>query len=146
MPSVSGLLHVGYQLLPSAFLFLNPLNSTGNYPEPNKRPLSSTVPTIVEHADGSFYLALGGSGGSKIFPAVAQVLLGIDEWGLDASVAVEWGRVHDQLYPLEVEVDSTIAEEVIQALKNRGHNVTGTFWGDLKKDVMLIRALRSCRH
>lgn len=98
---------------------------TGNYPEPNKRPLSSTVPTIVEHADGSFYLAVGGSGGSKIFPAVAQVLLGIDEWGLDASSAVEWGRVHDQLYPLEVETDSTIEEDVVQALRDRGHNITG---------------------
>ncbi len=46
-----------------------------NYPEPGKRPLSSTTPTIIENADGSFYLSIGGSGGSRIFPAVFQVLL-----------------------------------------------------------------------
>ncbi|THH06520.1 hypothetical protein EW145_g4025 [Phellinidium pouzarii] len=95
-----------------------------NYPEPNKRPLSSTSPTIIEHADGSFYLALGGSGGSKIFPAVLQVLLGIDEWGLDASEAVEWGRLHDQLYPSIVEADSILPQDAIDGLRERGHNVT----------------------
>lgn len=96
-----------------------------NYPEPGKRPLSSTTPTIIEHADGSFYLALGGSGGSRIFGAVFQVLLGIDAWGMDASSAVEFGRVHDQLYPALTDADSTLPEEHIEALKARGHNITG---------------------
>jgi len=51
-----------------------------NYPEGpkvkggmGKRPLSSTSPSIIEHEDGSFWLAVGGSGGSRIFGAVAQV-------------------------------------------------------------------------
>ena len=99
--------------------------SVDNYPEPGKRPLSSTVPTIVENEDGSFYLALGGSGGSKIFPAVVQVLLGISDWDMDSSQAVEWGRVHDQLYPLSVEVDDVLSKEVIDGLIERGHNITG---------------------
>lgn len=46
---------------------------TDNYPEPGKRSLSSTTPMILEYPDGSFYTAIGGSGGSKIFPAVFQV-------------------------------------------------------------------------
>lgn len=96
-----------------------------NYPEPGKRPLSSTVPTIVENEDGSFFLATGGSGGTKIFPGVAQVLLGINDWGLDPSRAIEWGRVHDQLYPLHVEVDDVLSNEEIDGLRQRGHNVTG---------------------
>lgn len=95
-----------------------------NYPEPGKRPLSSTVPTIMEHPDGSFYLAVGGSGGSKIFGAVLQVILGIDQWGLDVSQSIEFGRVHDQLYPTEVEVDDILPDDDIQALRARGHNVT----------------------
>lgn len=95
-----------------------------NYPEPGKRPLSSTVPTIVENADGSFYLAVGGSGGSKIFPAVMQVILGVDDWGMDVSSAIEAGRVHDQLYPTYVEVDSVIPEDVVDVLRSKGHNVT----------------------
>ena len=95
-----------------------------NYPEPGKRPLSSTVPTIIEHEDGSFYLAVGASGGTKIFPAVLQVILGIDDWGLDPSQAIEWGRVHDQLYPLSVEVDDILPKEGIDGLRERGHNIT----------------------
>ncbi|KAI5120966.1 hypothetical protein M0805_006638 [Coniferiporia weirii] len=95
-----------------------------NYPEPHKRPLSSCVPTIIEHPDGSFYLAVGGSGGSKIFPAVFQVILGINDWGLNPSEAVEWGRVHDQLYPSFVEVDSVLPLEAVNGLRERGHNVT----------------------
>ncbi|KAI6026195.1 nucleophile aminohydrolase [Pisolithus microcarpus] len=73
-----------------------------NYPEPGKRPLSSIAPTIMEHGDGSFYLAVGGSGGSRIFPSIFQAILNLD-WGLDVSEAIEYGRVHDQ---------------------DRGHNVT----------------------
>lgn len=53
-----------------------------NYPEGpkrqgemGKRPLSSTSPSIIENEDGSFWLAIGGSGGSRIFGAVAQVRL-----------------------------------------------------------------------
>ena len=65
-----------------------------NYPEPGKRPLSSIAPTIIEHADGSFYTAIGGSGGSRIFGAILQVLLNLD-WGLDVSTAIESGCLHD---------------------------------------------------
>ncbi|KAF8507469.1 gamma-glutamyltranspeptidase [Hysterangium stoloniferum] len=103
-----------------------------NYPAPGKRPLSSTTPTILEHEDGSFYLALGGSGGSKIFGSVAQVIMGADailsstsgdEW-IDISKAVEAPRAHDQLYPLQVEMDSTFDLENVASLEARGHNVT----------------------
>jgi gamma-glutamyltranspeptidase/glutathione hydrolase/leukotriene-C4 hydrolase len=43
-----------------------------NYPEPGKRPLSSTVPTIIEK-DGRFEMSLGGSGGSRILTSAVQV-------------------------------------------------------------------------
>ncbi|ETW81007.1 hypothetical protein HETIRDRAFT_155010 [Heterobasidion irregulare TC 32-1] len=94
-----------------------------NYPEPGKRPLSSTVPTIIEHTDGSFYLAIGGSGGSKIFPAVFQVILNLD-WGYDASQAIEYGRLHDQLFPSYVEADDIYPGELLADLERRGHNIT----------------------
>lgn len=76
-----------------------------NYPQPGKRPLSSTAATIVERPDGSLYTALGGSGGSRIFGAVAQVLLNL-EWGMDVSEAIEAPRLHDQLYPAMVTVET----------------------------------------
>ncbi|KZP19788.1 gamma-glutamyltranspeptidase [Athelia psychrophila] len=93
-----------------------------NYPAPYKRPLSSIVPTIIEHPDGSFYLAIGGSGGSRIFPAVFQTILNLD-WGFDAGAAVEFGRVHDQLAGV-VDADAIYPEALVGELRERGHNVT----------------------
>lgn len=101
-----------------------PVVGADNYPEPGKRPLSSTSPTILEYADGSFYLAIGASGGSQIFPAIFQTMLNLD-WGMDASQAVEYGRVHDQLYPTQVEADDVLPAVVIDDLRVRGHDVKG---------------------
>lgn len=46
------------------------------------------------------------------------------DWGDDVSAAIEQGRVHDQLFPLEVEVDDVIDPVVVEELRGRGHNVT----------------------
>ncbi|EGO25825.1 hypothetical protein SERLADRAFT_388352 [Serpula lacrymans var. lacrymans S7.9] len=108
-----------------------------NYPEPGKRPLSSMVPTIVENADGSFYLSIGGSGGSQIFGAVFQTMLNL-EWGMDVSEAIEYGRLHDQLYPLRVNVDNIYPTELVDALKERGHNVTVV---DINRVAAVVQAV-----
>lgn len=108
-----------------------------NYPAPGKRPLSSITPTIIEHADGSFFLSIGGSGGSRIFGAVYQTLLNID-WGLDASAAVEFGRLHNQLLPLGLDVDLGFPEDILDGLRQRGHgNITSTnsLWGLFGENV-----------
>lgn len=78
----------------------------------------------MEHADGTFYLAIGGSGGSRIFGAVFQVIQNLD-WGMDMSESIEYGRLHDQLYPSYVDADSNYPHENLDALRERGHNVTG---------------------
>lgn len=93
-----------------------------NYPEPGKRPLSSTAPTIVEHPNGTFFIALGGSGGTRIFPSILQVILNID-WDMNVSEAVERGRLHNQLYPQEVDADDVYPAAGLDALRERGHNV-----------------------
>ncbi|KAF8200846.1 gamma-glutamyltranspeptidase [Pholiota molesta] len=93
-----------------------------NYPEPGKRPLSSMAPTIIENSDGSFYLAIGGSGGSRIFPAIVQVILNLG-WGLDVSSAIEYGRLHDQLYPKVVDADDVYPLDIIRDLEARGHTI-----------------------
>lgn len=46
------------------------------------------------------------------------------EW-IDISKAVEAPRAHDQLFPLQVDMDSTFDQESIDALQARGHNTTG---------------------
>lgn len=98
---------------------------TDNYVEPFKRPLSSTAPTIIEDESGEFLLAIGASGGSRIFGAMFQVMLNLD-WGMDVSAAIEYGRMHDQLYPQEVDVDDIYPQSIIEDLRSRGHNMTGT--------------------
>ncbi|KAJ3909984.1 gamma-glutamyltranspeptidase [Lentinula edodes] len=94
-----------------------------NYPEPRKRPLSSTVPVIVENADGSFYLSVGGAGGSLIFTAILQVFLHLLQ-GINLLEAVEHGRLHDQIYPAVTVADNIYPEDLLDALRVRGHNVT----------------------
>ncbi|KAF5321830.1 hypothetical protein D9619_001810 [Psilocybe cf. subviscida] len=94
-----------------------------NFPAPGKRPLSSTAPTIFEHADGSFYLAIGGSGGSRIFPSLFQVIANLN-WGMDISAAIEEGRLHDQLYPVTVDADNVYPPHLLHDLSQRGHNLT----------------------
>jgi len=118
----------GIYASPCAYTAFHPshpshLDRADNYPEPYKRPLSSMVPLIMEHADGSFYIAAGASGGSRIFGGVFQTVLNLD-WGLDASQAVEFGRMHDQLYPTELEIDESYPSELIMQLAQRGHNIT----------------------
>jgi gamma-glutamyltranspeptidase/glutathione hydrolase/leukotriene-C4 hydrolase len=111
---------------PSHFFSINLLSFQDNYPEPGKRPLSSMSPTIIENADGSFYVAIGGAGGSRIAPSIVQVLLNLER-GLDISAAVEHSRLHDQLYPLRLEIEDTYPAAIIESLRERGHNVTGKF-------------------
>ena len=84
------------------------------------------APAIVEHSNGALYLTLGGSGGSRIFGAIAQTILNADR-GMDVSSAVEAPRVHDQLFPSLVSVESEFEEKVLNGLKEKGHNITGEF-------------------
>jgi gamma-glutamyltranspeptidase/glutathione hydrolase/leukotriene-C4 hydrolase len=73
-------------------------------------------------------MVLGGSGGSRIFPSLAQVLLNL-QCGLNLSEAVERPRVHDQIVPnvttLEVGPEGVTGEwkELVDGLKARGHQV-----------------------
>lgn len=78
-----------------------------NYLEPRKRPLSPIARVIFKNADGNFEVALGASGGSRVFGTVFQGLLGLD-WGLDISQAIEYRRLLDQLFPslVAIKVDT----------------------------------------
>jgi gamma-glutamyltranspeptidase / glutathione hydrolase / leukotriene-C4 hydrolase len=107
-----------------------------NFPAPHKRPLSSITPVVTEHPNGTLSTVLGGSGGSQIFPSVFQVMLNLD-WGMGVNEAVEFGRVHDQLYPWRVEVDDVLGKETAEALRERGHNVSGE-WEYIPRSPTLI--------
>lgn len=98
-----------------------------NFPQPGKRPLSSTAPTIIEGRDGQVYAVVGGSGGSRIFPSVAQVILNA-ECGDDISTAIERVRWHNQLSPNVTSLEAGTGEDapdpdVIKGLLRRGEIV-----------------------
>ncbi|KAF9584567.1 hypothetical protein BGW38_006002 [Lunasporangiospora selenospora] len=108
-----------------------------NFPEPGKRPLSSCVPTIVER-DGRFELALGGSGGSRITTSVLQTILNIYNHGMNAMEAVESPRVHHQLMPDGVEIESGYSNAAISFLASRGHNATVLDINLAKSEVQVV--------
>lgn len=146
--------------IPNAF-GLRP--SPFNYPEPHKRPLSSITPLIIEDPAGHFEILLGGAGGSRIPTSVLQVLLNLER-GLNLSDAIEQPRLHHQLLPNEVSVETTIFDAadqvkigVKEALKEKGHHLTetdvnmgfavvqGVQWSKDKKGRREVRAASDSR-
>jgi gamma-glutamyltranspeptidase/glutathione hydrolase/leukotriene-C4 hydrolase len=73
-------------------------------------------------------MVLGGSGGSRIFPSLVQVLLNL-QCGLNLSEAIERPRVHNQIVPpvttLEVGPEGVKGEwrELVDGLEARGHKM-----------------------
>lgn len=63
---------------------------------------------------------------ARVGGLVVEALVNLD-WGLDASAAVEVGRVHDQLFPMIVDTDNVYPPEVVEDLRQRGHNMTSAY-------------------
>lgn len=49
-----------------------------------------------------------------------QVILNLD-WGLDISSAIEYGRLHHQLYPEWIDADVVYPRKLLADLERRGH-------------------------
>nr|CAG8449363.1 2168_t:CDS:10 [Entrophospora candida] len=93
-----------------------------NYIAPNKRPLSSCVPVIIEK-DGEFEMAIGGSGGTRILSSVLQVILNYYEFDMNILEAIESPRIHHQLLPNEVSMEYGYPNFLIPELLQRGHEI-----------------------
>src|SRR6195256_4250751 len=65
---------------------------------PGRRPLSSMTPTIVVH-QGRTLLVLGSPGSSKIITTVANVLMGVIDYGMNIQESVNAPRFHHQWMP-----------------------------------------------
>ncbi|KAF1914936.1 gamma-glutamyltranspeptidase-like protein [Ampelomyces quisqualis] len=107
--------------------------SAANYIRPGKRPLSSTAPVIVEHANASsskaplanaFYMAIGAAGGSRIITATIQNLIHVLDGGLTVAQALAKPRMHDQLVPAEIAFEYGFDNATTRSLKDLGANVT----------------------
>ena len=93
-----------------------------NLPGPGKRPLSSMTPTIVTK-DGKVVLVTGTPGGSRIISTVLQVIVNVIDYRMDIAAAVAAPRLHHQWMPDEVRVEPGFQQDVLAALRSKGHRV-----------------------
>lgn len=106
------------------------IQSEANAVGPNKRPLSAMTPTIVLK-DGKLWLLLGSPGGPTIITTVANILIGVADFGLDIQQAVAAGRFHHQWLPDRIEMESDrFSPDTIALLQARGHEVSFGLGGD----------------
>ena len=89
---------------------------------PGKRPLSSMTPTIVVH-DGKTVLVLGSPGSSKIITTVANVLMGVVDYGMNIQEAVDAPRFHNQWLPDVLNVEQWFSPDTVGILRNMGYDV-----------------------
>ena len=115
------------QGVPNAYgLVQGPANAIG----PGKRPLSAMTPTIVLK-DGKLFLVLGSPGGPTIITTVANVLIGVVDFGLDIQEAVNAPRFHNQWLPDVILVEDRLSPDTMNVLRSKGHKLTiRHFWGD----------------
>jgi len=93
-----------------------------NLPGPGKRPLSSMSPTIVLK-DGKVVLVTGSPGGSRIISTVLQVIVNVLDYMMDIAQAVAAPRLHHQWLPDDVAVEPGFPDDVLAALRQKGHHV-----------------------
>jgi gamma-glutamyltranspeptidase/glutathione hydrolase len=98
------------------------LQSDTNAIGPGKRPLSSMTPTIVAR-DGKAVMVLGSPGSSKIITTVANVLMGVVDYGMNIQEAVNAPRFHNQWMPDVVNVEQWFSPDTTNLLRQMGYNV-----------------------
>jgi gamma-glutamyltranspeptidase/glutathione hydrolase len=114
------------------------IQGTANAIGPGKRPLSSMTPTIVVR-DGKPFLILGSPGSSKIITTVANVLMGVIDYGMNIQEAVDAPRFHNQWLPDVVNVERWFSPDTVHDLEKMGYHVQyglregsdlGAYWSD----------------
>ena len=79
---------------------------------------------IVENADGHLYFVTGAAGGSRIITATVQSVINLIDRGMTPVQALSAPRLHDQLIPNVSAMEAAFGDEIIQFMRDRGHNVT----------------------
>jgi gamma-glutamyltranspeptidase / glutathione hydrolase len=115
------------QGVPNMFgLIQGPANAIG----PGKRPLSAMAPTIVLK-DGKLFLVLGSPGGPRIITTVANILMGVVDYGMNIQEAVNAARFHHQWLPDVTRVEQGFPPDTIKRLEGMGHRIEAQgSWSD----------------
>jgi gamma-glutamyltranspeptidase/glutathione hydrolase len=97
---------------------------------PGKRPLSSMTPTIVAK-NGKVFLVLGSPGSSKIITTVANVLMGVIDYGMNIQEAVDAPRFHNQWLPDVLDVEQWFSPDTVETLRKMGYKIQfGLHYGE----------------
>ncbi|XP_030279605.1 glutathione hydrolase 7 [Sparus aurata] len=93
--------------------------------QPGKRPMSFLMPTAVRPAIGlcGTYVAVGSSNGEKALSGITQVLMNVLSSRKNMSDSLAYGRLHPQLQPDLLLVDSEFLNEDVELLQAKGHKV-----------------------
>jgi len=121
----------GSRVMVSGFLLNNQLTDfsfraerdgvpVANRVQAGKRPRSSMAPTIVFKPDGTVRAVVGSPGGSRIINYVAQAIVAMIDWDMDAQAAVDMGHVVNRNGKTDLE-EGTAAEALMSDLGALGH-------------------------
>jgi gamma-glutamyltranspeptidase/glutathione hydrolase len=107
-------------------LIQGPANAIG----PGKRPLSAMAPTIVLKG-GNLFLVLGSPGGPRIITTVANIFMGVVDYGMNIQEAVNAPRFHHQWLPDVTYVEQGFPPDAVKKLQGMGHHVEAEdYWSD----------------
>ena len=100
-------------------LMQGPANAIGG----GKRPLSSMTPTLVLK-EGKLFLVLGSPGGSTIISTVANILMGVVDYGMNIQEAVNAPRFHHQWLEDAIYLErGRFSPDTLRLLEGRGHKL-----------------------
>ena len=110
----------GSRLMTDGFLLNNELTDfsfethdgrgvIANAVAPGKRPRSSMTPTIVMQGDKP-WIAIGSPGGSRIIGYVAQALVAMIDWKMNAQQAVAMPHLVNRFGTFDLEAETTAAD------------------------------------
>ena len=110
------------QLTDFSFAPIDAHGPVANRVQPGKRPRSSMTPTLIFAEDGELVATLGSPGGSRIIGFVAQSVIALLDWGLNAQAALSLPRHVNRNGATELEA-GTVLEPLAAALEALEHDV-----------------------
>ena len=106
-------------MMNNAMSWSAPMPGTVNSIAPLARALNNMTPVVL-HEDGRAVMAIGGSGGRRIWGAVVQTIVNRIDFGMGLQEAIEQPRIHVESD--DPVIDPRFGDDVLAELKLRGHN------------------------